>query len=63
MSAAAAVSDVASASHIYHYSPLERTFHHVGGDDQDKMGVITEIFHRILTPLYGSQDKAIGQFK
>lgn len=40
-----------------------RTFYQVGGKHQEKMEVLTEIFHRILTPLYGSQDKAIKQIK
>lgn len=40
-----------------------RSFYRVGGDYLEKMDVISEIFHRILTPLYGSQDKAITQIR
>lgn len=38
-----------------------REFYHVGGVDRERMGVVADIFHRILTPLYGSQDKALDQ--
>ncbi len=60
---AAAVSTAVQTSHVYLYTNPERTFHHVGGDDLDKMDVITEIFHRILTPLYGPQEKALSQIR
>lgn len=36
-----------------------REFYHVGGPDLEKLDLLTEIFHRILTPLYGPQDEAI----
>lgn len=41
----------------------KRMFYLVGGSDLEKFRVLTEIFHRILTPLYGSQDKALEQIK
>lgn len=41
-----------------------RSFVEVSGKvNPEKMEVVSEIFHRILTPLYGSQDKAIGQIR
>lgn len=40
-----------------------RIFYPVGGAHLEKMEVVTEIFNRILTPLYGSQDKAIQQIR
>lgn len=46
------------------FSPeSSRAFYQVGGDHLEKMDVIQEIFQRILTPLYGCQDKAIGQIR
>lgn len=44
------------------HSP-SRVFHQVGGEHLERMGVIAEIFNRILTPLYGPQDKAIRQIE
>ncbi len=41
----------------------DRKFHRVGGSDLERMGVLTDIFNRILTPLYGSQEKALNQIK
>lgn len=41
----------------------ERVFYPVGGPHQEKMGIIEDIFDRILTPLYGNQDKAIRQIR
>jgi hypothetical protein len=39
-----------------------RVFYQVGGgQNPEKMSVVAEILNRILTPLYGSQEKAIGQ--
>ena len=49
-------------SYVIHHFP-DRKFYPVGGENLERMPVITEIFHRILTPLYGPQDKAIGQIK
>jgi WD40 repeat protein len=43
--------------------PPKRIFYQVGGDYLEKLPVISEIFRRILTPLYGSQDKAIKQIR
>jgi len=40
-----------------------RTFYPVGGTHLEKFDVISEIFHRILTPLYGSQEKALNQIR
>lgn len=41
-----------------------RAFYQVGGKEHpEKMGVLTEIFNRILAPLYGSQDKALQQIR
>lgn len=42
---------------------LNRKFYPVGGENLDKMEIIAEIFNRILTPLYGSQAKAIQQIR
>jgi|GEM_PF-689708 len=44
-------------------APLEnnRKFYPVGGKYIQRMDILSEIFQRILTPLYGSQDKAIEQ--
>ncbi len=43
---------------------LNRVFYRVGGVEYpEKMSVLTEIFNRILTPLYGSQDKALQQIR
>ena len=36
-----------------------RTFHQVGGQFLEKMSVVTEIFNRVLEPLYCPQEKAI----
>lgn len=41
----------------------DRCFYPVGGEYLERMDVVTEIFHRILTPLYGSQEKAIQQIR
>lgn len=41
----------------------DRTFYQVGGEYPEKMDVLTEIFNRILEPLYGPQDKAIQQIR
>jgi WD40 repeat protein len=40
-----------------------RTFHQVGGKFLERMDVVTEIFNRVLQPLYGSQEKAIKQIQ
>ncbi|MCP5508852.1 MAG: GNAT family N-acetyltransferase [Chlamydiales bacterium] len=47
-------------SYPVHYSPSRR-FLRVDGTNSELMQAITEIFNRILTPLYGSQDKALRQ--
>ncbi|MCE5294020.1 MAG: GNAT family N-acetyltransferase [Chlamydiales bacterium] len=39
------------------------SFHQVGGQYHDKMHILTEIFTRILEPLYGSQSKALSQIR
>ena len=45
-------------------NPTNREFYQVGGvEHPEKMSVVTEIFNRILTPLYGSQDKALQQIR
>ena len=44
-------------------SQPSRVFHPVGGQHLEKMNVVTEIFNRILVPLYGSQDKALQQIR
>jgi len=44
-------------------STSDRVFHLVNGKKPQLMEVISEIFHRILTPLYGSQVKAIHQIE
>ncbi len=44
-------------------SDSNRVFYHVDGRNRERMGVVAEIFHRILTPLYGSQEKAIRQIE
>ena len=41
----------------------KRIFHHVGGPDLDLMPILEEIFNRILTPLYGPQEKALRQIR
>ena len=38
-----------------------RVFHRVTESDFNKMNVLTEIFNRVLEPLYGSQRKALCQ--
>lgn len=45
--------------------PLEndRKFYPVGGKHIERMDILSEIFNRILIPLYGNQDKAIAQIK
>ncbi len=40
-----------------------RVFYQVGGAYPEKMDVLTEIFNRILEPLYGPQQKAIEQIR
>lgn len=40
-----------------------RVFYKVGGRLQERMPVLSEIFNRVLQPLYGSQGKALGQIK
>jgi WD40 repeat protein len=45
------------------YDQPKREFFPVGGKHLERMEVIAEIFNRILTPLYGSQEKAIGQIR
>ncbi len=45
----------------YVATPPVRSFYRVGGAELSRMSVVTEIFNRILVPLYGSQDKAIRQ--
>lgn len=40
-----------------------RYFRPVGGENIEGMSIIQEIFDRILTPLYGSQEKAINQIR
>lgn len=41
----------------------ELTFFQVGGESQEKMPLLTEIFHKTLKPLYGPQDKALSQIE
>lgn len=48
---------------VVYASENNREFYRVGGADLSRLGVLTDIFNRILTPLYGSQDKAIAQIK
>ncbi len=50
------------ASYFTEVSP-QRVFYHVGGTDLEKLNILTEIFNRILTPLYGSQEKALRQIQ
>lgn len=59
MAAAVALAPVVDC--LYMDPSPKREFFHVGGVDSDRMGVVADIFHRILTPLYGPQDKAIRQ--
>ncbi len=40
-----------------------RSFREVGGVHLEHFSALTEIFRRILTPLYGSQDKALEQIR
>lgn len=40
-----------------------KTFQEVGGRHLEHFPVLAKIFHRILTPLYGSQDKALEQIR
>ena len=48
----------------YDDTQLERIFYPVSeAVNPDKLPVISEIFHRILTPLYGAQEKAIEQIR
>lgn len=49
-------------SRLIQHSP-NRVFYPVGGQYLERMGVLADIFNRILTPLYGSQDKAIRQIQ
>jgi GNAT superfamily N-acetyltransferase len=44
-------------------SQPNRVFHPVGGQHLERMHILAEIFHRILVPLYGSQDKALQQIR
>ncbi len=40
----------------------QRKFYQIGGgENMEKMEAVSEIFHRILTPLYGDQNQAIMQ--
>lgn len=48
---------------IFNQAPISRVFYPVDGKSHDKIQVITDIFKRVLTPLYGPQDKAIEQIK
>lgn len=41
----------------------DRVFYEVGSGLPERMDVISRIFHRVLTPLYGSQEKALGQIE
>lgn len=41
----------------------KREFIQVDGSEPEKFEMLSEIFHRILTPLYGSQEKALRQIK
>jgi len=46
--------------HVYaDETPSQRTFHPVGGEHTEKMPLLQEIFERILTPLYGSQEEPL----
>ena|SRR3990167_6070894 len=40
-----------------------RVFYPVGGVHLEKFDALIEIFHGVLAPLYGSQDKAIDQIR
>lgn len=40
-----------------------RSFYQIGGKFLEKMDVVTEIFNRVLQPLYGPQEKAIKQIR
>lgn len=51
----------AAAVSLSMYQEPNREFVVVNNSTPDLMKVVAEIFHRILTPLYGNQDKAIGQ--
>lgn len=51
---------VTQASQI---AETNRAFYQVGGEYSDKMHVLTEIFNRVLEPLYGSQAKAVQQIR
>ncbi len=53
----------AIASICMDFQPAGKAFYEVGGAYPERMEVVSEIFHRILTPLYGSQEKAIGQIR
>lgn len=48
---------------VYNPTPISRLFYPVDGKSHEKIQVITDIFNRVLTPLYGPQDKAIEQIK
>lgn len=56
-------SDTLQIENLSLSGPPRKFFYPVGGEHLEKMGVISEIFNRILTPLYGSQDKAIEQIR
>ena len=52
------------ASQLEENQQPNRVFYRVGGGiNLEKMEIVSEIFHRILTPLYGSQEKAIRQIE
>lgn len=50
-------------SQVYAQDAQDRVFYEVGGKHPEKMHVVTEIFHRVLVPLYGPQEKAIEQIR
>lgn len=64
MSAASAHSSVQVNVGPRPFIENSRSFVEVSGKlNPEKMSVVSEIFRRILTPLYGSQDKAIRQIE
>lgn len=61
MSGSLATVDIFPVGMSMSYISPERVFREVNGSSPQEMDVLSEIFRRILTPLYGSQEKAIGQ--
>lgn len=51
------------SSAVASVSETNRAFYQVGGEYPEKMDVLTEIFNRVLEPLYGPQAKAIEQIR